>query len=135
MEELLTSGPRGDHWRPQHQTLWEFLALGLALCTFAPGFTDKVALAVLGDNIGSLQALLDLSGSGLMVAIAQEIAWRRARYNWKYAVANLPSEQNKEANALSRLHAPDATSLPASLDRAVKVRAFSSRRVLATLTG
>ena len=59
---------------------------------------------MVGDNTGSLQNALDLKGSGVMAAVAREIAWRRERREWKFAVGHIPSERNTVPDALSRQH-------------------------------
>lgn len=67
-----------------------------------------------------------------MAAIAREIAWRRARYNWQYMIGHLAAEHNMEADAISKLSAPDRLAIPASLDRAANrpVHAVSAFRRL-----
>ena len=103
---------------PKYQTFWEMLCVALSLVTWSPQFTQQT-LTVLCDNKSSLQAALDLKGKHCMLAIARELAWRKARYQWSFAVAHLPKEQNTVADALSRLQAPDAAPLPKEVSQAV----------------
>ena len=92
--------------------------LGLALSVWA---SDRECLAVLGDNTASLQDALDLSGTGAMLAVAREIAWRQARRGWLFAVGHLPSEANTVTDALSRLESPDPAPFPPLLRRVSRV--------------
>jgi hypothetical protein len=102
---------------PAFQTFWELLAVALALELWGKEFT-KVSLAVLNDNTAALQGLLDLAGKGIQLAIARELAWRKAKFGWQLAVGHLPAEQNTIADSLSRLSAPDAAVLPEELEGA-----------------
>ena len=79
-------------------------------------------LALLGDNLGSLEAALNLRGKGILAKMSREIAWRRARDGWRYAAGHLPSERNDVADALSRLHAPtaEAKTLPSAVTGAAR---------------
>ena len=81
------------------------LAIALALCTWL-GRWPSVALALLNVNVSALQLTLELKGKTGMLAIARELAWRKARFNWNFEVAHLPTQQNKLADALSRIHDP-----------------------------
>ena len=47
--------------------------------------------------------MLDLKGKGSELAVAREVAWRKARRGWEYALGHLPTEKNNIADALSRL--------------------------------
>jgi hypothetical protein len=111
---------------PAHQAFWEVLTVGLALCQWSKSFTTT-ALAVLNDNVGALQAALDMTGRRTMLAVAREIAWRKAKNMWAYEVAHIPTEQNKLADSLSRLHAPDAEGLPQELSQARRCEEMSVR--------
>ena len=44
--------------------------------------------------------------------IARELFILKARHNWRYAVAHLPSESNVLADALSRVAQPGRPSIP-----------------------
>jgi len=110
------------------QSFWEFFTLLLCLLTWCseyPGHT----LQVVGDNTASLQAALSLKARGPMLAVAREISWRRARYDWAFGVGHLPTESNQVADALSRLVGPEAVPLPAVL-RSVRRRAAPNTRDL-----
>ena len=104
---------------PAHQTFWEFLCLGLALTIWAKDFVAE-SLALLCDNTAALQSALDLKGSGPMVNVALEIAWRKARGRWSFEPGHLPAQQNVIADALSRLAAPEEKTKPDGLSEATE---------------
>ena len=99
-EDVHIVEPRARIGDPAFQTFWEYLALLLCLCSFAQ---RDVPIAVVGDNTGSLQLALSLSGSNGLLAISRELTWRQARFGWVFAVGHLPTESNKWADALSRM--------------------------------
>ena len=66
----------------------------------------KQGLVFFGDNTASLQIALSGKAKHEMGALARELFIRRARQDWRYAVAHLLSEANTLADALSRLHQP-----------------------------
>ena len=104
---------------PAGQTTWELLAVFLCLVLW--GRTHRGhGIALLGDNLASLEAALHLKGKGALAQIAREISWRRAREGWRYVVGHLPTERNLVADALSRVTAPgkEAKSWPTELARA-----------------
>ena len=105
---------------PRHQTLWEFLTLLMSLMIWGGNFlTEEVAL--LGDNTASLADALDLKGRGVLMDIARELSWRKARFGWQFAVGHVPSERNSIPDALSRLQAvPPCTFPKKALARAVQ---------------
>jgi len=107
---------------PKHQTFWEYLTVLLALCEWGDSFRAEV-LTVAGDNVPALEGALNLRGKGLLNHITREIAWRRARRRWEYAVSHLPAEHNMTADALSRLAAPDRAELPTELAGARQIGA------------
>ena len=78
---------------------------------------------ICGDNTASLEMARSLKCSGKEVVIAREIAWRMARYDWKFAVAHLPSESNVVADSLSRIADPGFvfTGLPSTCEGAAEV--------------
>ena len=100
------------------QTFWEFLALLLALMLWGNNFVNE-QVAVLGDNIGSLQNALDLKGKGILAAVARELAWRKARLGWQFSTGHVPSEKNVVPDALSRQFEP----IPAPFPRAALAEA------------
>ena len=79
-----------------------------------------MGLALLGDNLASLNSLLSYKGRRNLAQVTKEMAWRKARYGWRYAVGHLPSERNTLADSLSRVAAPGshAKEVPAGLLRA-----------------
>jgi len=110
---------------PCGQTSWELLAILLALCKWGTRFAQQ-GVIILGDNIASLEAALSLKGRSALAMIGRELAWRRARFAWRYHVGHLPTEANTVADALSRLHAPagaESKALPACLSAAARVEA------------
>ena len=113
---------------PKYQSFWEFLTLLLALIAWGHFFLQE-AVTVLGDNTAALQNAIDMKGRRSMLAVARELAWRRAKFDWKFVVAHLPSEHNITADALSRLDAPERASMPRSLSEATRVPAPCVRSV------
>ena len=100
------------------QTFWEFATLVLAMTLWGHQSAEsrgQGGLTILGDNTGALGDALALKGRGPMLALARELAWRKARYGWQYSVAHLPAEHNRQADALSRLHAPEPCRVPAAM--------------------
>ena len=109
----IVGAPLGD---PAGQTSWEYVTLFIALYVFASDHRGT-GLAVLGDNVSSLNLALNLKGNRFLGKVSREIGWRRIRLAWRYACGHLPSELNTTADALSRLHAPGtaAKAFPAEL--------------------
>ena len=103
---------------PKWQNFWEYLTAAIATCRWA---TSKRCLALLGDNTASLECTLQLKGSGPMLAIARELAWRKGRRGLLVAAGHLPKGANQVADALSRLEAPDAAPFPAELASATRI--------------
>ena len=103
------------------QFVWEFLTLALAACRWCPLF-DHILLC--GDNTASLNLALSQKSRGLNSFVGRELAWRKARYDWRYAVAHLPAEANALADRLSRLadpNLPKLATLPSALIGAAEV--------------
>jgi len=98
---------------PASQCFWEFLALLVSLVLWGDGFCQE-ALQVVGDNVGALSNALSLKGSGPMLAISRELAWRRARRNWQYVVGHIATEANSVPDALSRQFDPRPAPFPAA---------------------
>ena len=96
---------------PKFQTFWEFLTLLLSLTLWANDFKNH-QLAVVGDNTGALTNALHLKGKGILAAIAREVAWRKERFGWSFAVGHVPTELNIVADALSRQHEVHAPPFP-----------------------
>ena len=106
---------------PAGQTSWELLAVFLCLVLWGAAHRGP-GIALLGDNLSSLEAALHLKGRGPLAQIARELSWRRAREGWRYAVGHLPTERNTLADALSRLAAPgkEAMKVPTELRHATR---------------
>ena len=96
------------------QTFFESCTLLLCLLVWGGRFPGR-CLQIAGDNTAALQNAIALKGRGAMLALARELAWRRARFQWQFSVGHLPSESNVVADALSRLSAPSPASLPKCL--------------------
>ena len=98
------------------QSTWEFLVLFMALCVWGSEYNDP-GLALIGDNLASLQVAVNNKGKGSLNVISRELAWRKVRYAWRFATGHLPTELNKLADSLSRLSAPgpERKQLPVSL--------------------
>ena len=88
------------------------MALLISLREWAKDFQQH-QLAVVGDNTGALTNALALKGKGVLAAVAREIAWRKERFNWSFAVGHIPSELNVVADALSRQFEPSPPPFPA----------------------
>ena len=80
-------------------------------------------VAVLGDNTGALTDAIELKGSGPLLAIARELAWRQARFGWLFAVGHVPSESNGVPDALSRSTEPGKSFPARALRHARQVEA------------
>ena len=94
------------------QTAFEYLTLFMVAETFSSILTESGAL-IRGDNLGALSDALKLASTApAMNAIAREMAWRRIVRQWQYSLTHLPSEQNDEADALSRLEAEPRRNMP-----------------------
>ena len=77
----------------------------LVLLVWAERFRDK-GFEILGDSTAALSNSLSFKGRGGMARISKEIAWRKVRFAWRFAVGHLPCEANTVADALSRTSAP-----------------------------
>jgi hypothetical protein len=112
------------------QTFWEYLAILLVLEVWAAEHRST-GLAVLGDNLASLNGLIALKGKSDLFRVTCEIAWRKVRFGWRFAAGHLPAEANLLADALSRLRAPasNAKAFPEAL-RGCSQRAFPDPETL-----
>ena len=81
---------------------------------------------IVGDTAGSLHNSLDLKGKGPLLAVSRELAWRKARRNWQYDIAHIPTEYTKAPDMLSRVDSPSpvpwSTELLRGLTRAIPPR-------------
>ena len=109
---------------PKWQSFWEFLTAALALTTWGKSFR-KAAVALLCDNSSAMQSSIALKGKGANLAVARELAWRRAKFGWLFEVGHLPKEANTWADALSRLAAPGGADFPSELGQAEEAQAPS----------
>ena len=91
--------------QPRDQTGFEYLTLFAALQCWAAD-ARATGLALLGDNVAALQCAVSLKGKGVLNTLSREIAWRRIRHSWRYAVGHVRAEENLVADALSRTAAP-----------------------------
>ena len=103
------------------QSLWEFVTLLAALIQWGH-LSRHALLTVWGDNIGSLTDALKLKGKGAMLIVARELSWRQAKFGWHCVYKHLPKEQNKLADAVSRLSAVPPCPMPTSLASSSAVR-------------
>ena len=85
------------------QTFLEVVALVMAVELWCDG---SESTAIFGDNVGSLQELLDLRGRGLHERPAQVLAVLRGTRSLDISVGHLPTEANLTADALSRQVGP-----------------------------
>ena len=113
---------------PAFQSFWEFLTLLMTLVQWGHWFVQE-AVTILGDNTAALQDALDLKGRGAMLAVARELAWRKARHRWAFVVAHLPSEDNTTADALSRIASPESAAMPLSVAHALRLRPASVKKL------
>ena len=88
---------------------WLSLRLFLALCRYAPLFPG---MTYFGDNTASLQMALSGKAKHELGHVARELFLKRAKQDWCFSVAHLPSEHNEVADTLSRLAEPGRTSSP-----------------------
>ena len=108
------------------QSFYEMCTLVVALTLWA---NDKVNTAVLGDSMVALVNAMKLKGSPALMAVARELAWRKAKYGWLFTAGHLPAEANVVADSLSRLSGPKAHAVPRAVRKAVYVQAPPLRAV------
>ena len=121
--------------RPSDQTAFEYLTLFFALTSWAASSRSH-GVAILGDNIAALQCAISLKGRGALNTLSREIAWRRLRHSWWYAVGHVRAEDNELADALSRTAAPDGSEQrlrPAGVSELVQVRPALTATTLETI--
>ena len=103
-ESDLYAGCRVKIKESKFLSFWEFLMFFLALERWG---ACGLNLAMLGDNVGSLQNALAKKGCGASLRLAAELSWRQCCFGWEFTVGHLPSEHNNLADALSRLQQPN----------------------------
>ena len=112
---------RGD---PAFNTVWEALAILVALRCWGPLFTHTTGVTVRSDSHGSLSAISRLaSASPSLNLIVAEIALDVSALPDGIApvdrLVHIPGISNTVADALSRVHAPERHRIPAVLCNAV----------------
>ena len=100
------------------QTFFELVGLIMAVEVWC---SEAEATAIIGDNVGSLQELLDLRGRGLHERPAQVLAVLRCSRSLDLAVGHLPTESNLAADALSRQAGPKGERKPWPFTRRQRV--------------
>ena len=73
-------------------------------------------VALIGDNLAALTVAVSQRGKGDLGRVCREVALRQAQWNLDLSVGHLPTEHNKQADALSRLAAPDPAVFPPELE-------------------
>ena len=53
-----------------------------------------------------------MKGTGPLLAVARELAWRKVRQGWRFDVAHIPTEDNDTPDALSHQFGPDPPPFP-----------------------
>ena len=95
-------------------TFFEALVVLASLEVWFPAGGAR-SVAVVGDNVGALTVAVSCRGRGDLGKVCREVALRQARSGLHIAAGHLPSALNTWADALSRLSAPDAASMPREL--------------------
>ncbi len=111
---------KGD---PAFTTIWESLAILVALRIWRPLFSAFDAVSVRSDSHGSLSALSKMSSSTpLLNMLVGEIALDSATHDCAVtSLRHIPGVSNVTADALSRIDSPDPKPWPTELDRAHRV--------------
>ena len=73
--------------------------------------------------MGALNVAKRLRGTGPLLQVAREIAWRRAAFRWNLTYAHYPAELNKVTDALSRLEAVPPAPFPSCLEGVAQAEA------------
>ena len=107
------------------QTFFEVVALVMAVEAWC-GEAESTAL--FGDNVSSLQEVLDARGRGLHERPAQVLAVLRCTRSLDLSVGHLPTESNVAADALSRQAGPEAERKPWPFDDRQGVEISHPRR-------
>ena len=97
------AGMKVEIGSPAAQTFLEVVVLVLAVELWGDGSRPA---AVLGDNQGALQEVLDLKGKGLHAPVSQALSRLLVARSLSLTVAHLPTEANTAADALSRQAEP-----------------------------
>ena len=102
---------------PAFNTLWEALAILVALRVWQPHFGPGPPLQMRSDNLGVLQALSARSAPAASLQTSrQALSSDEELHNFGIrALVHIPGASNVVADALSRLGAPDPKPFPAEL--------------------
>ena len=104
------------HRSRPHVTLSRKLRVARAFWAQTSPCTEIIVISKHGKvQKGSLQLAVDLSATGDLGRVAQELAWRKARFAWILEFGHIASEDNKTADALSRIFAPNPEPVPRHL--------------------
>ena len=99
---------------PSFNTLWEAVALLVALRLWLPSTDRRLSTRIKSDNVGALRTLLKLtSPSQAMGVVAREVALDVAAGNYQITeLEHVPGVTNVVADALSRMWSPEPLPFP-----------------------
>lgn len=99
---------------PAHNTLWEAIALLVAMRLWLPRTDRKLSVRIKSDNVGALRTLLKMTPpSQPMGQIAREIALDVAAGNYQITeLRHVAGISNVVADALSRMWSPEPLEFP-----------------------
>ena len=114
---------RGD---PAFNTLWEAMAILVALRCWAPRFTHDTAVTVRSDSHGSLSAMAKLSSPSPSLHLAMAELFLDASelpcgLTPVDVLVHIPGVSNTVADPLSRAYSPSPLAFPSELARSVPV--------------
>ena len=100
-----------------HNTLWESIALLVAMRLWLPRTDRRVSIRIKSDNVGALRTILKMtSPSQPMGQIAREIALDVAAGNYQVTeLQHVAGITNVAADALSRMWSPEPLDFPLSI--------------------
>ena len=112
---------RGD---PAFNTLWEVMAISVALRCWAPLFTHDTAVTVRSDSHGSLSAMAKLSSPSpslnlVMAEMALDASELTCGLTPVDQLVHIPGVSNTVADPLSRMFSPSPLAFPTKLARSV----------------
>ena len=113
-DSIFLDAKTGD---PGYNTVWEALAILVALRTWRKGFHQGLSLEVKSDSMASIQVIFKLSSSSpALNLIAREIALDTAEFSSTIELlTHIPGVANVIPDHLSRLQAPEPHQFPESL--------------------
>lgn len=99
---------------PSFNTLWEAVALLVALRLWLPSTDRRLSTRIKSDNVGALRTLLKLtSPSQAMGVVAREVALDVAAGNYQITeLEHVPGVTNVVVDALSRMWSPEPLPFP-----------------------